>query len=316
LANIESLPQFKSSDSLGDNRDRISAVETEVFDLLVPNHKASAIQPENFGSRYPVYEIKRDLAAVEEKKSQFSGENPERNKRADILEAILAEQAELSDWLGKDALTITASEYDNFFYGIDIAVEFEKGDEFKYLALSMDITSSAKAVEGKLGKIKEGILTGKLTKMKYFTSERNPSPAFPGPLEQLPNVVIGIDQRTIAELAELRLQIFKAREMKNKEKDPSTQDLYTVEIKTAKDKLARHRVQILILKELEMQLEVFANFAAELGQTDASQKYRELLKFVWDILETKHISKDAERINATDDVYRAIEKSLDKFRSL
>ena len=312
MANRETPPQVTASET----RDRISDVEKVVFDLLVPTHKANAIKPKDFKERYSAEEIERDLASVERKKSKFLRENPERKKRADILEAILSEQIELSNWFGENVLTIVPSEYDNFFYAADMAAEFEQEGEFQYLTLGIDITSSPGSVEKKIRKIKEGIRIGRLTEIKYFSSERNPSPDFPGPLRQLPNVIIGVDQRTIIELSEIWLQIFKAREMKNKERDPKIQSLYATDTKTAKDRLAHHRVQLLILRELEIQLETFANFANEAKQPDIAKKYQDLLKLIRDILKTKSISKDSEKTNVADDVYAAIETCMENFDSL
>ena len=138
MANRETPPQVTASET----RDRISDVEKVVFDLLVPTHKANAIKPKDFKERYSAEEIERDLASVERKKSKFLRENPERKKRADILEAILSEQIELSNWFGENVLTIVPSEYDNFFYAADMAAEFEQEGEFEYLTLLIDITSS------------------------------------------------------------------------------------------------------------------------------------------------------------------------------
>lgn len=307
------MKSFNRFESPG-NKDKISDVERDVFDLMVSEHNDSAIQLADHEGSYSAEEIERDLTAVERKKSKLLQENPERHKRAVILETVLSEQIELSDWFGKNALTITPSEYDDLFHGVDIAAEFKEEGGFKYLAI--DITSSAKAVERKIRKIKEGIRTGQLTEVKYFSSERNSSPDLPGPLKQLPNAIIGVDSRTIIELSRIWLEIFKAKKAKSRESSSNAQDLYAADIKTAKDKLARHRVQVLILKELEKQLEVFSDFAMEIGRVEVAKKYQYLLKIIGDILRTKNISKDAEKINNTDDVYTAIEENLKNFDSL
>ena len=104
--------------------------------------------------------------------------------------------------------------------------------------------------------------------------------------------------------------------MKNKERDPKIQSLYATDTKTAKDRLAHHRVQLLILRELEIQLETFANFANEAKQPDIAKKYQDLLKLIRDILKTKSISKDSEKTNVADDVYAAIETCMENFDSL
>ena len=309
-------PSFDQSGNRSEQPSRmehISEAEQEAFDLLSEKHKELAIKldPEKFSDEYRPEDIELDKEAVERKRSKMVGLESVIYKRAQLLEAILAEQIDLSDWFGSDVMTIIPSEYDDFFNAIDLVAEFEKEETFQYMAAGIDVTSSAHPVKKKLDTIKSHIQDGSLTKMKYFQSERNTTQK---KLENVFKFVIGVDPRTIHELASLWLTVHKARIIDDSLNKDEIEDLRQ-KAKEAQVKLAKHRAQVLILKQLQAQLRKFGEFAKKKNLPDIETKFVHLLVIIDDILATKKISVKEERDNDDDDVYRALMKELDIFLS-
>lgn len=113
--------------------EKISESEEEAYKILIPRHRESAIQLDDFEGVVGPEEIERDKEAIKKKKSGMEDIDSASHRRAQLLEALLTEQIELSDWFGDNVMTIIPSEYDDLFNGIDLAVEFEKDGFFNIL---------------------------------------------------------------------------------------------------------------------------------------------------------------------------------------
>jgi hypothetical protein len=81
-----------------------------------------AIDPKLFTDVYGANAVERDLRYVREMKKLFDKETTVQKQWADVFEAVFYQHAELSNWLGDDAHTIMASEYDDIKNGMDVAV--------------------------------------------------------------------------------------------------------------------------------------------------------------------------------------------------
>jgi hypothetical protein len=242
-----------------------------------------SINPHDFDDIYK--DVDKDLAYVEEMEKRFregANQNPVEfeniSKMAVILEGIINEQIELSDWFGADASTIVPSRYDDIVNGVDCIVEFEEGENSaSHLALAIDAVSST-GVRKKFERIKHDIDNGHLAEIKYFAS------AFlgiRGEKSNVPKVVIGADRKHIREVMELWLN--------NKRKE-----------------LAEHYLQIQILKEIKIQLEVFIQYANSKGKPDMANIYKKALLIVKRIIREKNnASYDIDKIEE-DSVYNAI----------
>ena len=295
--------------------EKISETEEKVFKLLIPKHKESAINMADarFKKLYGEEAVRRDKLNVESKKARIKEEGSEPSKRAQILEAVLSEQIELSNWFGQEAMTIVPSEYDDIYHGIDSAIEFgNPNQEFQYLTMGLDVTSSSNFIEKKLRKIKSHIIDGSLTKMKYFISERNDSRP-PGLNEKIPNTVIGVDKKAIQELSELWLTINQGRQTNKQGLSPESIQSQKERVKEAQKKLAEHRVQVMLLEQIEKQLVVFSEFAKKCGKDEIVKKYESLLELVREVLKDKEISDEDEEKNQEDKVFKALDYALQKF---
>jgi|SRR5665811_2052211 len=225
---------------------------------------ADRIDISNFADIYPPEKIKVDSEKVRQLKEKFhSRETPEETrmkKTADILEAIVFKQGELSQWFGEDAVTFGASDFDDIMNGIDMLVRFHLPERsgFEDLALGVDVTFTSDTTN-KFGEILGQIDDGKLAHMDYCPSDGVSKKGFKG---NLPKVIIGVEKRTVDELQEL----WMGREQRALEK---------------------HRIQIMILKEIELQLETFSLYAISKGREDLADIYDSLLRIIKKILAEK-----------------------------
>ena len=217
------------------------------------------IKLEEFSELYGEDVIKRDLATVERIKAKFSG--PDRAKFAsEIMEGIIFDQSERSDWLGPHAHTIKTSEFDDIVNGVDLVVEFDELRQArKFLALGVDATFGQRTIEKKYLRIKEEIDSGKLANIKYFRSQ---SANFMGQLSKVPRVVTGIDQEHLLELAGTWTQGM------NKE-------------------LGTHPAQRLVLAQIAQQLKTFGAYAERTGKTELVRPYQDAYATIRAISDTK-----------------------------
>lgn len=116
--------------------------------------------------------------------------------RSKIAEALLAEIIELY-WLPGDFLTET-SEYDDLLNGVDAVLETSTK------AAVIDFTSARDKdiIRKKIFRIYDRIKANQLGEVKYFCSQKDGSQQY---LKTLPAVIIGLDQKTIDELLNLRM---------------------------------------------------------------------------------------------------------------
>lgn len=292
-----------------EREEKLSEEETKVYELLVPRHKASAIKIEDFSDLYGEDVIKRDMEYVEKKKAGIKARGTLPTKRAEILEAILSEQIELSNWLGQEAQTIIPSKYDDSAHGVDVAVEFERAEGFKHMALGVDFTSSAEQIKTKLLTARKHILNEDLTKIKYFFSEKS---HIRGEISKIPWLVVGADTHLLRGLCKLWIAKYQSPNMPDKISE-ETQKYLSEQRKNAQKELANHRMQNLLLDELEMELVAFMEFADRNGRDEIANKYETLLELIRSIKDSKEetpLSKNEQSKNEKDLVFQALKKEL------
>lgn len=247
------------------------------------------IDPEEFRDLYGDKAVEEDKRYTEEMEQKFKDgatpETRERIKLATILEAIVHENAELSDWFGPDAHTIKSSRFDDIKHGVDTIVELrETGTSASHLALAVDATLSIDLAK-KFERIKGEIERGELTKVKYFASEHL---GVRGELSRLPRVVIGTDAKTIKELADLWLE-------RNQRA------------------LGTHPVQFQILEEILDQLDAFEQYAVHVRQPEIALIYEKAKKLILAIDGAKRNTIEAP--GERDEVFYAIQNYAQNFRS-
>lgn len=245
-----------------------------------------AIDPHDFIDLYGEENVARDLETVAKLKAKF--EVDDTKHAAEVLEALIYEQAELSDWLGPNAETIRPSEYDDLINGTDLIVQFSSNNSTNHLALGIDITFGSQTMRKKFDRIKNEIDDDELAKIKYFESH-----GFKGSLKQLPRIVIGVEKDTVISLAGLWLREQKAD-------------------------IGKHFAREIILSEIEKQLVAFLYYAERSKKENAVKSYTVALATVKNIQrESKFISRSASENESVrnDRVYQEIQKQLEIFRT-
>ncbi len=175
---------------------------------------------------------------------------------ADILEAILYEQIELSEWLGPDVSTSLTSKYDDYQNGMDMIVRFE-GADGKPIFIALDITF-ANDLQKKIDIRRHSLISGKLAPAKYYHSEATGKN---GSLEKVPNLVIKVGRRYLDELSDQWL--------------------------TNKKKLSKNPVQIMILMEIVEQLRSYEDYAYYIHKDKAPENLKNALDYFEKLLEEK-----------------------------
>ncbi len=217
----------------------------------------SRIKEEDFIERYGEETINRDKATIERRevghKASHIEEGTEELKMiSDVFEALVVQHGELSDWFGPNAVTKKSSKYDDYENGVDMVVEFTDDNEEKsHLGLAADVTFRQDSTS-KFDRIRGLIDKDRLATVKYLEGDEH----------QFPEVVIGVSQKTIMELAEL------SAGRKNKA-------------------LGEHKAQIMILLQMKSQLNAFAQYAESAGKGNLAAVFRDREKLVSGILDTK-----------------------------
>lgn len=250
-------------------------------------------ESKQFEKFYEKEAIERDEKYVEDMKVKFEKDmTPEKRyflKLSTILEAIVDEHAELSEWLGSNVTTYKTSEYDDIRNGVDTIVEMENDDipRSDFFGLVMDETFN-QDIGRKLDRIRKEIEEGKLAEVKYFFSD-----SFKGTLLNIPRVIVAVEQKTAKELAELWL----------------TND---------KKALAEHPIQYQILEEILLQLETFKLYAEKGGMTKEAAIFQKTHAVLDEIYKAKiaKARKNAATLNMhdRDAAFYILQENLASFR--
>lgn len=266
-------------DSIEDNK-LLMAAEKQAERVL-----SDPINPDDFADIYGenVEKDKQYVARMEEQFKQIDARKKweviQFNRIAKVFEAIIFEQAELSNWLGESATTIQASRFDDIANHVDTIVEFEEGPaSASHLALAFDVTSGTGSIDHKMRDIRAEIDKGTLTNIKYFVSEHL---SFRGHKSLVPRTIIGADRKTIHEVVEMW-------------------------VKKDTKKLAEHPIQIKILEQIRIQLEAFKIYAERTGKPTIAAIYEKSLATINDIIISKAPTEEVMRDLYKDEVFEAI----------
>lgn len=258
------------------NNTELSPVLTLAYEKAAQEILASpdyAIQPTDFISVYGEKVIAEDIAHAARLSREFelrrTPEEKKMKKIADVFEAVVLMQSELSEWFGT-AQTLKTAPYDDYENKVDMITEWFTPEEGSHLlALAVDVTFSTRGIQKKLTEIKTEIDRGRLGSIKYFTDERGD---FIGTRNNVPRTVIGVSESVVEELANLWIH------KKNK-------------------LLGEHPVQRLFLDEMESQLSAMHDYALKQGKTNAVLAYRQALGVVQPIRAHKLKFRSSELSN-------------------
>jgi len=229
----------------------------------VLNDPEHSIQETEFESIYGKDAVAADLEKVARLERQFSTgvsiEDRNSKKIADILEAIVLTQSEMSNWLG-NATTLRSSRFDDYVNKVDMLAEWNSPKEgSRVLALAVDVTFGMSGVQKKLREIKQEIDKGRLGSVRYFKDERGD---FMGTRNNVPRTVIGVSQPIVTQLANLWLE-------------------------GEKRQLGEHPIQRLFVDQIATQLRAMASYATQNGKHDAAAAYYQALSAITPVEDSK-----------------------------
>jgi len=167
---------------------QLSAVEEKLLEEKLSG-KSAKININDFKGVYKEFDIKRDLKKVADRKLKFEKDTD----RSQLFEAIFTEQLERFAWLG-DAAVVQTSEYDDFFNGADIVVEYdsnEEGEESVKMAIDVTLDVDTNKLMEKIESIDDNLQVGKGVTIRYFESEFDVEEK--GRATNVPRVVIALD---------------------------------------------------------------------------------------------------------------------------
>lgn len=243
------------------------------------------IKLETFAGLYDEDILTRDTKEIERLEEIF--EQSPSKIHADILEAIICEHGELSDWFGTESEVIKTSRFDDYINKIDMVIETKEDGQgvsrFSHLALGVDVTFGSRDLHKKFDAIRANINNGVLGEVKYFHSDRH---HFTGRLRKVPQIVVGVAIERVKELGLLWMN------RKSKE-------------------LSEHAVQVTILEEAALQLQAFADYARRNNTKETENVVPILEKELQKIQELLTEKKKAGLAGLKDDkVFEEIKRNL------
>jgi len=226
-------------------------------------NKIDRIQYGDFVDLYGKEAVKNDVAWVKQQKAEHQRKNSPseiwHKKIADVLEAILHQQIEANNYFGENVWTIKTCSYDDFRNHIDSILEIRHPEQksANYSGIALDVTSASQPerLAKKVGRILEKIERGELAKIKYFQSEFL---NIRGEKSNVPLFVIGCDLKHADELAKLWYN--------DKQRA-----------------LAEHPIQVLMLKQIIQQAQLYRDYAQKINQPEIAAIYRQVLSEFEDI---------------------------------
>ena len=277
---ISPLDRFpdRTSEEIHISHQAIDAAYKRALDIL-----KDPIDPSTFTD---YKDVDKDIAFVKKMEADFEAEFAQKSpdeqrivKLSKILEAIIFEHGEKSNWFGESATTIQTSRFDDIVHHVDTIIEFTEGVAgASHLAVAIDVTIGNK-IDKKFDYIKQCIDAGKLTEIKYFVSEFL---GFHGRKTNVPHVILGIDKKAAYSVADAW-------------------------IKGDMKKLATHPIQITILEEMRVQLQAFMDYAKKIGKDEIVRIFEKTLGIVQSIMDSKEITaRDTRNLDAEDDMFYAV----------
>jgi len=233
-------------------------------------------------------EFDRDFHYLEEREKEIEENHKatgteESARYAVVLEALMHEAGQKSQWFGEKAKTIKTSRIDDIRAGVDEVVSIENSkDSLSHFGLAIDVTYK-ESPRSKFASIKREIQSGRLASVKYFTENKGEKMHA---LNDLPRFVVGADIGTVTELVDMWLR--------DDEKG-----------------LREHPIQYQILEELLRQSLVFQKFAIKMNQKAIADKYQKAAQIIQEIVVQKQ--RKIRDTKNRDSVYKSIVEELSHF---
>ena len=253
--------------------------EKVVYGALVPAMEAARINPENFKS-YKTEMIQRDMEYTASRVAENARDDNPYKKHAEMAEAIVWHLTNTGQLMGPEAKSIVPTKYEDLTKGVDSIVRFEKKTGVSHLALAIDVTESVAEVGKKIEDILGNIEDGKLTDLEYFESRSSHGVGYQGKLDNLPKVVVASGRKSVGTIAERLAKLWSLSE--TAKTDPKTVE----EVEKLKRAISKSQFKFKVLFEIKVQLEKYAEYAAENGHPEIVGPHKKALTIISELLDS------------------------------
>lgn len=228
--------------------EHLSISEEVIYENLVRKQIAKKPKIEDYKDVFREDEIKNDQCRLE---TVVKGFDKYSTQRSEILEAILLNQIEMSNWFGENCFTVQTTKFDDVLHHTDFVVEWPQG-RGKALRVGVDVTvtNDRNVIYKKLDFITRDLDKKRGTTIKYFQSEINNKR---GKIENLPRLIIALSKEGLSSLCD------EFAKTKNIDKEKR---------KFAKQNLEYNPLQISIIKDLIEQIEAQIDYLIDKNQKE------------------------------------------------
>jgi hypothetical protein len=222
----------------------------------------------------------------------------EREHLNEAFEVAVISGGQKAKWFGKNAQLIRSARFDDIFNGVDGFLEFpmEDGEPFR-MALAID-ASMSRDIDIIEKKMMRGIkkLESKKMEVKYFKSKVND---YKGKLDMVLPIVLGVETQNAQKLVHIFADFQRAQGDEKK-------------LKKIGETLQNDPVQVIFLKEILIQLDMYAKLFRKEG-SPTSYAVEKMHTMIENILKQKsHIESD--EIEQKDSVFKLITSIAEKKR--
>ncbi len=165
----------------------LSGDEQWLYDYFEKIVRDGKLRMEDFDDVYGELVIKGDKESLRLSKSRYG--DKEKHQIASVVEWMMFDQIEKSNWLGEETYTYLTSDFDDVRGGADLVIEFPVGEN-EWRRMAVDVTVSEESAKKKVLSTKEDALEERLSKVKYFESYAE---EYKREIRDLPKIVLGMD---------------------------------------------------------------------------------------------------------------------------
>ena len=231
-----------------------------IFDMYLK--KDEKLNIEEFGDVYPAEEIKKDRERVEYIKKGKDYKEP--TDDSIVLENMFTDLVEKYNWFGEGVKVVQLSEFDDKIASgahCDVILEIPTGEDGSIERIGIDLTTAINYdnLSKKRLKCLDAVKSGNFFSVKYFKSKIDNTK---GKIDDVPVFFAGIGKETLSALC----------------------DSIAKQENTGMEILKKHEVQLMLIRELLAQTEVYYGIAqashGENSKMTASLDYYQRL-FDW-----------------------------------
>ena len=280
-------------------------------DTILSNYAHDRIKESDFLDQYSQNEINEDADYIKRLNESFDKplENlpaADRNRikeikrMSEVLEAIIAEHGEASNWFGDSVFVTLTAKYDDIHNGVDVVIEFQpKEGEAEMIALAIDasmnpdFSSVNRKIMRSANRICETGTKKETNEIKYFESQITEKR---GRVTHIIPVVIGLEGQNVNYLIDDCVTLIESqKQLKQDRGNKDTQNNFHEKSKI----LEKHPAQMVFLKEILIQLKAYDQMFNRLESQNnfkTPPEYTRQIKTLSKIIEEVIASKEKNKI--------------------